>query len=153
MTLPIPYQLNGDVQHDLLTIQRYLQEIQSALAVQAISSEQISADAITTVQLQNAVVTNEKIADGAVSLAKLTPISASNLLGRTDSSDGAVQQLQLAIGLQIVGTVLGFASDGTWTVSGTSVDKSLVSGDTLTATQDVLGTLIQVLIAKGILAA
>jgi len=45
------------------------------------------------------------------------------------------------------------APDTGWSTSGTAADKVLVSGDTLAATQDVLGTLITTLIAKGILAA
>ena len=38
-----------------------------------------------------------------------------------------------------------------WSVTGTTTDKVLASGDTLTATQDVLGTLIQTLQGKGII--
>ncbi len=40
---------------------------------------------------------------------------------------------------------------GTWTTTGTATDRALTSGDTLSATQDVLGTLITDLKSKGIL--
>jgi hypothetical protein len=42
-------------------------------------------------------------------------------------------------------------TDDAWVVTGVTVDKTLASGDTLTATQNVLGTLITTLKEKGIL--
>lgn len=42
-------------------------------------------------------------------------------------------------------------TDDAWGTVGTVTDKSLTSGDTLTATQNVLGTLITTLKEKGIL--
>ena len=41
--------------------------------------------------------------------------------------------------------------DPAWSVTGTTTDKVLASGDTLSATQNVLGTLIQTLQSKGII--
>lgn len=38
-----------------------------------------------------------------------------------------------------------------WSVIGTATDRVLNSGDTLSATQDVLGTLINLLLTQGIL--
>jgi hypothetical protein len=43
------------------------------------------------------------------------------------------------------------STDPSWTVTGTAVDMTLVSGDTLVATQNVLGTLINSLKEKGVI--
>lgn len=45
----------------------------------------------------------------------------------------------------------GVPSTG-WVATGTVTDTTLTAGDTLAATQDVLGTLIQYLLSKGELA-
>jgi hypothetical protein len=43
------------------------------------------------------------------------------------------------------------STDPSWSVTGTVVDTTLTSGDTLAATQNVLGTLINSLKEKGVI--
>ena len=49
--------------------------------------------------------------------------------------------------------IIALQAESGWSTTGTVSRKGVVSGDTLVHTQDVLGTLVQTLEAKGLLTA
>lgn len=93
------------------------------------------------------------INDNGVTNAMLANRAGTSRVVGSSSATNDPTDLTLGAGLAISGTVLGLNPDSGWSTSGTSTDKALASGDTLAQTQDVLGTLITTLIAKGLLAA
>ncbi len=110
---------------------------------------------INTAQLTDNAITTIKITDKAVTYAKVQDVTAASriLLRGSAAGAGTIQEGTVGSLLRINGTVLEADPNTGWSTSGTATDKVLVSGDTLVATQDVLGTLITTLIGKGVLSA
>ncbi|NCC23218.1 MAG: hypothetical protein EOM26_12295, partial [Alphaproteobacteria bacterium] len=91
-----PYAMTGDV------------------AISNVGVTTIQNNAVETVMIADANVTTAKIADGNVTLSKIEDITAGVLLGRTDASAGAPQEITVGSGLSL---------------SGTTISASLTAGD------------------------
>jgi len=76
------------------------------LALADLSSLSYPPNSIGASQLQSSAVTTAKIADGAVTVAKIGSLPGSALLGRYSSVTGAVQFVTLGSGLSFVGNQL-----------------------------------------------
>lgn len=113
-----------------------------------------AAISIVTLNVPDASIDTLQVNDKAITYAKIQDVTVSaQLLGRVTAGAGSVEQIGLASGLAFTAGNLGFATDTGWSTTGTASNKALVSGATLVVTQDVLGTLITTLKAKGILSA
>lgn len=88
-----------------------------------------------------------------VLFTELQELSAGQLLLGRETDSGSIEEIGLQPALHIESGQLGFVADTGWSTTGLMPDKALASGDTLLQTQQVLATLIQTLIAKGLLSA
>ena len=90
-----------------------------------------------TVNLPANTVQTGNIAAGAVALSKIQNLTAARLLGRTDASTGAPQEITLSGALTLSGTTLSAAA-GVPTSRQILTPNSVRSGTTPTATSDDL---------------
>lgn len=113
-------------------------------------------DSIVTVKILDANITTPKIADGNVTYAKVQDVSAaSRVLGRGSSGSGDVQELSITAPLLLIsGTDITSNPETGWSTTAFTPDKAF-SGTTaaLAETNNVLGTLLQTLIDKGVISA